>query len=201
MDVGAGESPWRELLSHDADYYGLDVEHSDSFKMSKVRSGIIYYEGTIFPFPSETFSSAICIETLEHVSNPVKMLLEIFRVLELGGRVLISVPWSARRHHKPFDFYRYSPDGLKHLLTEAGFTEVQISPRGSEAHVIANKILIYVISIFKSKKNQWYALKLLFNALIIPLLVFWYVVAWINQICNIKSEIDPLGYFVKAKKT
>ncbi len=83
LDVGAGESPWRELLSHDADYYGLDVAHSSSFKMSNVRSDITYYEGTIFPFPNETFSSAFCIETLEHVSNPENMLREIFRVL--GG--------------------------------------------------------------------------------------------------------------------
>jgi hypothetical protein len=110
------------------------------------------------------------------------------------------VPWSARRHHIPFDYYRYTPDGLKHLLTEVGFTEVQISPRGSEAHVIANRLLIYVISVFKSKINLWFALKLLLNALVIPMLVFWYVVAWINQICNIQSEIDPLGYFVKAQK-
>jgi hypothetical protein len=128
------------------------------------------------------------------------MLSEIFRVLDDRGTLLLSVPWSARRHHIPFDFFRYTPEGLNHLLDEAGFVGIQISPRGSEAHVIANKLLIFAIGNLKAKKNVTYLLKLLSTLFVIPMLAFWFLMSWINQIVRVRSDLDPLGYFVKALK-
>ena len=168
--------------------------------MQSSREDITYYEGGDFPFPDEEFSAAICIETLEHVSEPKQLLAEIFRVLDDRGTLLISVPWSARRHHIPFDFFRYTPEGLNHLLDEAGFVDIEISPRGSEAHVIANKLLIFAIGNLKAKKNATYLLKLILTFFVIPMLVFWFLMAWINQMLDVRSDLDPLGYFVKAKK-
>ena len=202
IDVGAGESPWRFLLNPEkCNYVGLDIANSDDFKMQTSREDITYYEGGEFPFPDEKFSAAICIETLEHVSEPKQLLAEIFRVLDDGGTLLISVPWSARRHHVPFDFFRYTPEGLNHLLDEAGFVGIEISPRGSEAHVIANKLLIFAIGNFETKKNVTYLLRLISTLFVIPMLVFWFLMAWINQMLGVRSDLDPLGYFVKAKKS
>jgi len=200
IDVGAGESPWRFLLNSKCNYFGLDIANSDDFKMQSSREDITYYEGGEFPFPGEEFSAAICIETLEHVFEPKQILAEMFRVLDYGGTLLISVPWSARRHHVPFDYFRYTPESLSNLLAEAGFVDIQISPRGSEAHVIANKLLIFVIGNFKAKKNATYLLKLISTLFVIPMLVFWFLMAWINLMLDVRSDFDPLGYFVKAKK-
>lgn len=168
--------------------------------MDSLRKDITYYEGGEFPFPGKNFTSAICIETLEHVANPRQMLSEIFRVLDNKGTLLLSVPWSARRHHIPFDFFRYTPEGLNHLLDEAGFVGIQISPRGSESHVIANKLLIFAIGYLKGKKNMTYLLKLVSLIFVIPMLGFWLLMAWISQLLGIRSDLDPLGYFVKAFK-
>jgi ubiquinone/menaquinone biosynthesis C-methylase UbiE len=154
--------------------------------MHSLREDITYYDGGEFPFPDKNFSAAICIETLEHVSNPRQMLSEIFRVLDDRGTLLLSVPWSARRHHIPFDFFRYTPEGLNHLLDEAGFVGIQISPRGSEAHVIANKLLIFAIGNLKAKKNVTYLLKLLSTLFVIPMLAFWFLMSWINQIVRVR---------------
>ena len=200
IDVGAGESPWRHLLNPNSKYVGLDIANSGDFKMDSLRKDITYYEGGEFPFPGKNFTSAICIETLEHVANPRQMLSEIFRVLDNKGTLLLSVPWSARRHHIPFDFFRYTPEGLNHLLDEAGFVGIQISPRGSESHVIANKLLIFAIGYLKGKKNMTYLLKLVSLIFVIPMLGFWLLMAWISQLLGIRSDLDPLGYFVKAFK-
>ena len=172
IDVGAGESPWRFLLNSKCDYVGLDIANSDDFKMQSSREGITYYEGGDFPFPDKEFSAAICIETLEHVSEPKQMLAEIFRVLDDGGTLLISVPWSARRHHIPYDFFRYTPEGLNHLLVQAGFVGIEISSRGSEAHVIANKLFIFAIRNFKAKKNATYFLKVISLLFVMPMMIF-----------------------------
>ena len=169
--------------------------------MQSSREDITYYKGGDFPFPDKEFSAAICIETLEHVFEPKQMLAEIFRVLDDGGTLLISVPWSARRHHIPFDYFRYTPEGLNFLLTKVGFVEIVISPRGSEAHVIANKLLIFVIGNLTAKKNASYIFKLISTAFVIPMLAFWFLTAWKNQMFGVQSDLDPLGYFVKAKKS
>ena len=200
IDVGAGESPWRFLLNSNCNYVGLDIANSDDFRMNSLREGITYYEGGEFPFPDKKFTSAICIETLEHVPNSHQMLSEIFRVLDDRGALLLSVPWSARRHHIPFDFFRFTPEGLNHLLVEAGFVGIEISPRGSESHVIENKLLIFAIGNLKGKKNMTYLLKLVSVVFVIPMLGFWFLMAWISQLLGIRSDSDPLGYFVKAFK-
>lgn len=168
--------------------------------MQTSRKDIVYYEGGDFPFPDEEFSAAICIETLEHVSEPKAMLAEIFRVLDAGGTLLISVPWSARRHHIPHDFFRYTPEGLNYLLVQAGFVCIEITPRGSEAHVVANKLLIFAVGNLKAKKNVTFLLKVVLTLLVTPMLVFWFLMAWINQLMGFRSDLDPLGYFVKAYK-
>ena len=200
IDVGAGESPWRSLLNSKCRYVGLDIANSDDFKMQSSREDITYYEGGDFPFPDKEFSAAICIETLEHVFEPKQMLAEIFRVLDDGSVLLISVPWSARKHHVPFDFFRFTPEGLNHLLVEAGFVGIEIYPRGSEAHVIANKLLMYVIGNLKAKKSKTYFAKLVSTLFVIPMLAFWFLMAWINQLIGVRSDLDPLGFLAKAFK-
>ena len=84
-------------------------------------------------------------------------------------------------------------------MDEAGFVGIEISPRGSEAHVIANKLLIFAIGNFAAKKNATYLLKLISTLFVIPMLAFWFLMAWINQMLGVRSDLDPLGYSVKAK--
>ena len=110
IDVGAGESPWCFLLNSKCDYVGLDIANSDDFNMQSSRKDITYYEGGDFPFPDKEFSAAICIETLEHIFEPKQMLAEIFRVLDDGGTLRRSGPWTAWRHHSPSHFFRYTPE-------------------------------------------------------------------------------------------
>jgi SAM-dependent methyltransferase len=52
------------------------------------------------PFPDATFSLALCIEVVEHLLQPEKMLAEIKRVLKPGGVLIITTPnyayWALR---------------------------------------------------------------------------------------------------------
>jgi len=72
------------------------------------------------PFPDDTFTLVLSVDTLEHFSAPWTVLDEVRRVLAPGGRLVISVPWMHPFHVD--DLWRYSPLGLRRMLDQAGLT-------------------------------------------------------------------------------
>lgn len=65
---------------------------------------------------SETVGTALALDTLEHVEYPRKAISEIHRVLKQGGILIISSVMKFPIHNYPFDYWRYTPEGLKSLL-------------------------------------------------------------------------------------
>ncbi len=52
-------------------------------------------------------------------------------MLKPGGKLILTVPFLGRLHEEPFDYYRYTRYGLRHLLEKGGFEVVEIVPTGS----------------------------------------------------------------------
>ena len=80
------------------------------------------------PFKSECADVIICTEVLEHLENPAACADEIFRLLHTGGQAFISVPFIYPVHADPYDFQRFTANGLRHLFRKFPFTE--ITPMG-----------------------------------------------------------------------
>ena len=142
IDVGAGEAPWKGWLTSNHIYKGIDIRHSKEFGMSQKNNEITLYDGGVMPFEANNFDGALCVEVLEHVEDPNFLLSEIYRVLKSGGVMLLTVPWSARRHHIPHDYHRFTKERLRMLLLGNGFSDIQIKERGNYYCVIANKLLV-----------------------------------------------------------
>lgn len=79
---------------------------------------------------TEQFSGVLCSEVLEHVARPWLAIPEIFRVLQPGGYVVITTLFSFPEHSYPDDFYRYSASGIRLLLADAGFAEIETEYSG-----------------------------------------------------------------------
>lgn len=79
------------------------------------------------PLPDSAVDRVLLVHALEHAENPRDSLLELWRVLAPGGRLVIVVPsrrglW-ARFEHTPFGTGQpYSRAQLVALLREANFT-------------------------------------------------------------------------------
>lgn len=198
LDVGAGESPWREWLPKACIYQGIDIENAQDYGMGGNKPDVTYFDGVKVPFSDAMFDGAICIEVLEHAADPKGLLLEIARVLKDGAPLLLTVPWSARRHHIPHDYHRFTRERLEQMFRTCGFGDIEIRERGNDVGVIANKMIVLTVRLLRPACG-------LAAVWSIPLAIPSGIVAT-TMLCaaHISSYIgrgsleDPLGYFARC---
>ncbi len=67
--------------------------------------------------PDGIASTVLCLDTLEHVRNPVQAVSELLRVLAPGGTLVLSVPLDFPIHAHPDDYWRLTPSCVMELLS------------------------------------------------------------------------------------
>lgn len=67
-------------------------------------------------FDDDSVGTIICLETLEHVADPLRAVQEMHRVLRPGGVLAISSLMFFPIHAHPWDFWRFTPEGFERLL-------------------------------------------------------------------------------------
>jgi SAM-dependent methyltransferase len=78
------------------------------------------------PIKDESVDTVLCTGVLEHVSGPDRAVEEIYRVLKFEGRVFLETPFMQTVHASPKDYYRWTPDGLRHLMSSFDVLEVSV---------------------------------------------------------------------------
>jgi SAM-dependent methyltransferase len=124
LDAGAGDAPYAELFGH-CDYVTADWPQSvhEGGRQADILASL-----EALPVDDASFGAVACTEVLEHIADPDMVLAELWRVLEPGGRLCLTTPFAWPLHEEPFDFYRYTPYALSHMLEQAGFADVSIDP-------------------------------------------------------------------------
>jgi SAM-dependent methyltransferase len=67
-------------------------------------------------FADDSVGTIICLETLEHVADPLRAVQEMHRVLQPGGVLAISSLMFFPIHAHPWDYWRFTPEGFDLLL-------------------------------------------------------------------------------------
>lgn len=77
-------------------------------------------------------AARLCIlaEIVEHVADPFKAMAEVFRILKPGGAVILTTQFAFPIHGFPYDYFRYTPQGMRALL--GAFGAVMVGSQGSE---------------------------------------------------------------------
>jgi SAM-dependent methyltransferase len=116
LDAGSGEAPYRALFSH-AKYESADFE-----KVNKSYAGSTYVcDLQSIPVENGRFDYVIFNQVMEHLPEPARVLKELCRVLKCGGKIIYTGPLFYEEHEQPYDFYRYTQFGLRHLFHSSGF--------------------------------------------------------------------------------
>ena len=159
-----------------------------------------YYDGERWPIHDATVDVVLSTETLEHVPDPPQYLAEAFRCLKPGGELILTVPFAARWHFIPHDYWRFTPSGLRRLLSAAGFTEIAVFARGNAVTVACYKVMALLLRFVMPQTDaRWKSLVLRFiGALTLPLLLLLALFANISLAFD--GGDDCLGYTVVASR-
>jgi len=124
LDIGSLDvnGTCRDLLPSDG-YIGMDM---------RLGTGVDLLADILKPPKTllERFNTVICLETLEHVSEPWTAIDNMFRCLRHGGLFIGSWCFVYHLHDEPADYWRCTPAGFQYLLDQAGFYEVRIETEG-----------------------------------------------------------------------
>jgi hypothetical protein len=134
---------------------------------------------------------------LEHVPHFQVLVDEMHRVMKDGAEIIATVPWSARYHYVPHDFFRYTPSSLRTMFS--AFRDVEISPRGSDVSAIGSKLVVLWFRNMLPARRR----KLVFVPLWIlasPVLLVSLAIVHICTSTGAGSTDDPLGYTIVARK-
>jgi len=197
VDVGCGAQPFRRLLPDGTCYCGIDRADAKA-RFGYAVADAIYYDGDRWPLEDSVADVVLCTEVLEHVFDSAAFLDEARRCLRTGGALVLTVPFAARWHYTPHDYWRFTPSSLALLLGRAGFSDVRVYQRGNPVTVAVYKTMALLLPIVMPQTSHT-ALRL---ALVVPGVLATPALAGLAALAQLSLAFDYgddcLGYTVLA---
>ena len=165
-----------------AHYIGLDLPVTGS-GLYAARPDV-FADAARLPISDASVDVVVCLEVLEHVSQPQAALAEFVRVLKPGGVMLFSMPFMYPIHDAPHDFQRLTEHGLRRDLDAAGFDIVRLEKSGHAVHAAASLLCLALVGGAYERRSWLDYLRMPFTALgvlivnILALMVAWMTPDW-----------------------
>lgn len=147
VDYGCGNMPYRPLfVSRNCKYRGYD------FKGNDLSYGNLSEDGSL-PEDLAGADFLVSSQVLEHVTDVAHYLSEAKRVMKPGGTLFLSTHGTWRYHPDPTDFWRWTSDGLKKTISDAGFVIEDfvgvVGPAGSGLQILQDATRLKIPTPFR----------------------------------------------------
>ena len=192
-DLGCGEKPYKSYFLQFADNY-IGVDWSST--QHNLKADIVADLNSELPIGDESADSIVSISVLEHLCEPQTMINEAFRILKPEGTILLQVPWQWWIHESPYDYFRYTPYGLKYLFEKAGFNNVIVEPQSGFFTMWILKMNYFSLRFIRGPRLLRWVIKA-------ALLPFWYLgqkVAPLLDKLDRNWALETSGYYLTARK-
>lgn len=189
LDIGAGGSSYARFFPNRV---ALDID--------PLRKPDIVGDAHALPFGNASFSVVLCTEVLEHLRDPRKAFAEMARVVEPGGRLILTTRFVYPLHDTPSDFWRFTKYGLRELCGTAWEIE-ELVPEVATFSTIG--VLLQRIG-FQSHVRGGKMLKLsLYGLAYLCTCLDWLIVREFGNIQRTapESQILTSGYYLVARRT
>ena len=197
IDIGCGAQIYRPLIPAQVAYYGIDTAEAPA-RFGYSVPDTAYVRGDDWGVADGAFDTALCTEVLEHIPDPAAFLARIHRCLRPGGRLVLTVPFAARWHFIPHDYWRFTPSGLHLLLSGAGFGAVRVQARGNPLTVACYKAMALPVMLLAGGGGRFRAVRRAAGVVLLPVLGGLACVANLSMPGDWGE--DCLGYTVTARR-
>lgn len=192
-DLGCGERPYENLFrSVCQDYIGVDWEHSLHEKKADIQADL----NLPLPLASDVADTVVSFSALEHLHDPFTFSREACRLLKSGGYLILQVPFMWHVHEDPYDYFRFTRYGLRHVFDKAGFADIEVEATTGFWLMWFIKLDYQLARLIRGP--EW------FRRLLRPVLGAFFVV---NQGIGVLldriwsgTEGETAGYFLTARK-
>jgi SAM-dependent methyltransferase len=144
------------------------------------------------PFEGESFDTILLTDVLEHLAEPASAMREAARVLRLGGKLIIGVPFFYWIHEEPHDYYRYTEFALRRMCGLSGLAVVKLEAYGGLPEILfdlVGKSLGYLPRPLSTVLRPLHTAASLLSP------------TWaVRKLSESSKQSFPLGYLVVAEK-
>lgn len=137
LDIGCGNKPYKAYFKdYVKEHIGCDIVQSSENAVD------VICEATSIPLPDNNFNTILCTQVIEHVADHNELLKEAYRLLNQGGYIILTGPMYWPLHEEPYDFFRFTKHGFKHLLEKVGFEVIEVQENGGKWSVLGQVICL-----------------------------------------------------------
>ncbi|WP_277640144.1 methyltransferase domain-containing protein [Wolinella succinogenes] len=192
-DLGCGERPYEEDILKVADkYIGVDWGGT----LHNLKADIVSDLNKPLPIDSEVADTVTSFQVMEHLCEPQTMLNEAYRILKKGGNIVLTVPFQWWVHEAPYDYFRYTPYGLKYMFEKAGFEDIRVTPNTGFFIMWILKMNYFSSRFIRGPRP----LRWIIKAVLIPIWFIFQVLAPLLDKLDRHPELEAGGYTVLARK-
>lgn len=162
LEIGCAAGYFLEVAKKYFTVQGVELsEYSSEFARNIM--GLNVHTGSLFStnFKSRSFDAAVMWDVIEHLKDPKSTLIEVNRILKIGGILALStgnidsnIPKSNLSEWKmlmpPWHLFYFSKETINKILLEGGFEIIKLKTRGliTKKRLLNNRVTNCVGNIF-----------------------------------------------------